>query len=71
MKMFEITEFLSRKCGHTVNLVDTFHRLFERSDPMVTEIVRSRLAMRSRKLRQQSTVITEEDAIVESILTSD
>ncbi|CAF1158909.1 unnamed protein product [Didymodactylos carnosus] len=37
-------EFLSRKCGHVVNSTDTFNRLFERSDPMVDEIVRRSLA---------------------------
>jgi hypothetical protein len=26
-------EFLSRKCGHVLNLTDTFNHLFERSDP--------------------------------------
>ena len=38
---------------------------------MVAEIVRSQLAKGSRKLRPQSITITEEDAVVESILTSD
>ncbi|CAF1441064.1 unnamed protein product [Didymodactylos carnosus] len=38
-------EFLSRKCGDTVNLIDTFNRPFERSDPMIAEIMRIRLAM--------------------------
>ena len=64
-------EFLIRKCGHVVNLTDTFNRLFERSDSMVAEMVRQSLAKHSRQIRPKISVLTEEDAIVESILASD
>ena len=64
-------EFLSRKCGYVVNLTDTFNRLFERSDLMVAEIVRQSLAKQSRRIRPKISVLTEEDAIVESILACD
>ena len=64
-------ELLSRKCGHVVNLTDTFNCLFERSDPMVAKIVRQSLAKHSRQIRPKISVLTEEDAIVEFILAFD
>ena len=32
-------EFLSRKCGHIMNLTDVFNRLFIRSDPVIRKII--------------------------------
>ncbi|CAF3971491.1 unnamed protein product, partial [Rotaria sp. Silwood1] len=32
-------EFLSRKCGHIMNLTDVFNRLFIRSDPIIRKVV--------------------------------
>ncbi|CAF1430809.1 unnamed protein product [Rotaria sordida] len=60
-------EFLSRKCGHIMNLTDVFNRFFIRSDPVIRKIIIDTFTKRqihSQTSTATSTTLNEDDQIL-------
>ncbi|CAF1386409.1 unnamed protein product [Rotaria sordida] len=60
-------EFLSRKCGHIMNLTDVFNRLFIRSGPVIRKIISDTFTKRqihSQTSTATSTTLNEDDQIL-------
>ncbi|CAF1343752.1 unnamed protein product [Rotaria sordida] len=45
-------EFLSRKCGHIMNLTDVFNRLFIRSDPLIRKVIKDSFSKRQTRVSE-------------------
>ncbi|CAF3551969.1 unnamed protein product [Rotaria sordida] len=45
-------EFLSRKCGHIMNLTDVFNRLFIRSDPLIRKVIKDLFSKRQTRVSE-------------------
>ncbi|CAF1567730.1 unnamed protein product, partial [Didymodactylos carnosus] len=63
-------EFLSRKCGHIMNLTDVFNRLFIRSDPAIRKIITDAFTKRQIHSQAQTTTLqplNEDDQILHSV----